>query len=152
MKRLRARPAPASDRAPCHNALRAIRLPLSPRPSRRARRALLAARRPVTPLRARVIRNARLDLNWMETDRRTLTIAQRALSTLLAASGYFDVQRVWLVTQRDGVEVRLADIGEDFTETYDEPFDPASMRALFAYAQRRMRKGKVWVSHPPGVG
>lgn len=116
------------------------------------RRAAIAARRPVTPLRAWVIRNARLDLNWMETDRRTLTIAQRALSTLLAASGYFDVQRVWLVTQRDGVAFRLAYIGEDFTETYDEPFDPAYMRALFAYAQRRMREGNVWVSHPPGVG
>lgn len=59
------------------------------------RRAAIAARRPVLPLRARVIRNARLDLNWMETDRRTLTMAQLALSTLLAASGYVGTQRVW---------------------------------------------------------
>lgn len=116
------------------------------------RRAAIAARRPVTPIRAWVIRNARLDPDWRETDRRTLTIAQRALSTLLAASGYFDVQRLWLVAQRDGVEFRLAHIGEDFTTTYDAPFDPIYMRALFAYAQRRMRAGTVWVSHPPGVG
>ena len=116
------------------------------------RRAALAARRPIAPLRAWVIRNARLDPNWAETDRRTLTIAQRALSTMISASGFFDLQRIWLVTQRDGIAFRLAYIGEDFTETYTEPFDPDYMRALFAYAQRRTRSGDVWVSHPPGLG
>ncbi|MCS6921513.1 MAG: patatin-like phospholipase family protein [Elioraea sp.] len=53
---------------------------------------------------------------------------------------------------RDEVEFRLADIGEGVTETDEEPFDPASMRALFGHAQRRTREGNVWMAHPPGLG
>lgn len=116
------------------------------------RREAIRARRPVTPIRAWVIRNGRLDAAWATTDRRTVTIAQRAVTTMIAASGYFDAQRIWLNAERDGVAFRLAWIGTDFAVPYEKPFDPPYMRALFDYARARMRAGTAWADHPPLAG
>jgi predicted acylesterase/phospholipase RssA len=116
------------------------------------RRVALAAGRPVPPIRAWVIRNGRLGSQPASTERRTVTIAQRAVQTMIGASGYFDAQRIWLTTQRDAVQYRLAFIGEDFDTPYEAPFEPAYMRALFAYAQARMRAGTAWHEAPPGMG
>jgi predicted acylesterase/phospholipase RssA len=113
------------------------------------RRANIAARRPVPPIRAWVIRNGRLDMDWTQTDRRTLSITQRAIATMIAFSGYNDTVRIWLTAERDGVEYRVAWIGNDTGVTYREPFEPAYMRALFEYGQKRMREGTAWQSRPP---
>jgi hypothetical protein len=113
------------------------------------RRARIRARRPVAPIRAWVIRNGRMDAAWASTDRRTLTIAQRAVQTMIAAGGYHDAIRIWLAAERDGVEFRLAWVGPDFDVPYSAPFEPAYMQALFAYGQRRMREGTAWRREPP---
>jgi hypothetical protein len=115
------------------------------------RRAALAARRPVTPIRAWVIRNGHLNPAWSATDRRTLSIAQRAVSVMIAASGFFDAQRIWLNAERDGLDFRLAHIGPDFDMTLERPFDPPYMAALFAYGEQRMRAGTAWSLVPPGA-
>ena len=69
------------------------------------------------PIRRRqtayIIRNARLDPEHAEIERRTISIAGRAISTMLAASGQNDVLRVYFVTKRDGVGYNLAYIGKD---------------------------------------
>ena len=63
---------------------------------------------------AYVIRNARLDPDYAMADRRTISIAGRAINTMLAASGHNDVLRTYFVSQRDGVDYNLAYIGSDF--------------------------------------
>jgi hypothetical protein len=116
------------------------------------RRERLRRRQPVLPMRAYVIRNARLDPDWATVDRRTIGIAERAISTMIASSGMNDVMRIALVTERDEVEFRLAFIGRDFTATYNEPFDQAYMRALFDYGYQRARRGYDWAHRPPALG
>ena len=96
-----------------------------------------------------IIRNGRLDAEWASVDRRTLTIAGRAISTMIASSGYNDVVRIWNVTERDGVDFNLAFIGRDFTGTYTEPFEQAYMRALFTHAYEQARRGYRWEKQPP---
>jgi hypothetical protein len=113
------------------------------------RQANIRARRPVPPLRAWMIRNARIDANWASTNRRTLSIAQRAVSTMTAASGYNDAVRIWLNAQRDGVEFRMAYIGSDFGVVYDQPFDQTYMTPLFNYGFERARAGYPWSRQPP---
>lgn len=113
------------------------------------RRANIAARRPVMPARAWVIRNGRMDANWASTDRRTLSIAQRAVETMIAASGFNDTNRIWLNAVRDQVEFRLAFIGADFTTTLPAPFDQTYMRALYDYGFARGREGYRWAPRPP---
>ncbi len=115
----------------------------------RQRRARMAKGQRVTPARAFVIRNGRLDAQWATTQRTTLGIASRAISTMIAASGINDVIRMYNATQRDGIDFNLAYIGSDFTEQLPAPFDQGYMRALFSYGYRRARRGYEWAKQPP---
>ena len=106
---------------------------------------------PVVDARAFIIRNGRLDPEWATVERRTLGIAGRAISTMIAVSGVNDVIRIYNVTQRDGIDYNLAFIGRDFNETLPAPFDNRYMRALFDYAYQRARVGYDWAKKPPLV-
>jgi len=115
----------------------------------RQRQARMQTGEPVIPVRAYVIRNGRLDPDWASVDRRTLSIAERAISTMTTASGYNDVVRIYNNAQRDGIEYNLAFIGVDFTQKLPAPFDPAYMRALYDYGYQRGRLGYAWAHKPP---
>jgi len=107
------------------------------------------------PIRRRqtayIIRNARLDPEHAEIERRTISIAGRAIGTMLAASGQNDVLRVYFVTKRDGVDYNLAYIGHDFKVPRPGPFDQAYMRALFDYGYREAVERRAWHKVPPGL-
>jgi hypothetical protein len=100
---------------------------------------------------AYIIRNARLDPDWAATEPRTLSIAGRAISTMLSASGHNDVLRVYFITQRDKVDYNLAYIGRDFTTPHKEEFDPVFMKALYDYGYQQARTGYRWHKTPPGL-
>jgi hypothetical protein len=96
-----------------------------------------------------VIRNARLGGDWQQTDRGLLTIAGRAISTMIASSGQNDILRLQSLAERDGVSFRLAYIHDDFTLPWQRPFDRDWMSALFEYGRRRALEGRAWEdSHP----
>jgi predicted acylesterase/phospholipase RssA len=122
---------------------------LYPVAATQVRRARIARRLPVQPIRAWVIRNARLDPNWAVTDRRTMSIAGRAVETMIASSGFNDVVRIWLNAARDDVEYRLAYIGAEFDVPYTTPFNPDYMRPLFEYGYSRAARGYDWARRPP---
>ena len=100
---------------------------------------------------AYVIRNARLDPDHAQTERRTIDIACRAIATMLAASGQNDVLRTYFVSRRDGVDYNLAYIGADFSAEKPGEFDQAYMQALFDYGYREARDGRAWHKVPPGL-
>jgi predicted acylesterase/phospholipase RssA len=109
----------------------------------------LARGEPVIRLKAYVIRNGRLDPQWTDVERRTLPIAERAISTMTTASGFNDVVRIYTNTQRDGIGFNLAYIDTDFTMKLPQPFDPGYMRVLFDYGYQRGRGGYDWAHKPP---
>src|SRR5208282_1342457 len=115
------------------------------------RRVRMTAGQNVVPAIAYVIRNGRLDPEWATVERNTLTIAGRAIDTMITASGYNDVVRMYYTTQRDGIGFNLAYIGSDFTRKPPEPFDQGYMRALFEYGYQRARRGYDWAKVPPAV-
>jgi hypothetical protein len=98
---------------------------------------------------AYVIRNARLDAEWASVDRQLLSIAGRAINTMIHYSGYNDVIRIYFTSQRDGIDYNLAYIGSDFTFPHKENFDPDYMRALFEYGYGLAKSGAVWHKSPP---
>jgi hypothetical protein len=98
---------------------------------------------------AYIIRNGRLDPDWASVDRRFLTIAGRAISTMLHYSGYNDIMRIYSMTQRDGIDYNLAYIEPDFPKVKHEDFDPTYMRSLFDYAYTKGRRGYPWHKAPP---
>lgn len=124
---------------------------LYPAAATRARRDALARNSGVTPARAWVIRNGRLDPEWAATNRRTVSIAGRAVATMISASGYNDVLRLYFSTIRDGIDFNLAYIGPDFDTEYTVPFEQAYMQALYDHAYALARRGFQWTRIPPGA-
>jgi hypothetical protein len=102
--------------------------------------------------RAWVIRNARLDAEWAAVDRRVLTIADRAITSMIHYSGSNDILRVQATSARDGVDFHLAFIDTAFTVPHTENFDQQYMRALFDHAYERARRGYPWNEGHPALG
>jgi predicted acylesterase/phospholipase RssA len=98
-----------------------------------------------------LIRNARLDPDWAEVERRTLSIAGRAISALIHSQGIGDLYRIYLVAQRDGVDYNLAYIPTDFEVPHEEDFDRHYMEALFERGYEMALKGHPWQKAPPGM-
>jgi len=100
---------------------------------------------------AYVIRNGRLDPDWAVVDRRFLTIAGRAIATMIHYSGYNDILRIYATAKRDGVEYNLAYIEPDFPPVKHQRFDPAYLRTLFEYGYAKGSRGSPWHKAPPNL-
>jgi predicted acylesterase/phospholipase RssA len=101
--------------------------------------------------RAFIIRNSRLDSDWAEVERRTLSISGRAISSLIHSQGIGDLYRIYVTTQRDRVDFNLAYIPKEFEAPHPEEFDTEYMRQLFAFAYDRAARGYPWAKLPPGL-
>jgi hypothetical protein len=99
-----------------------------------------------------IIRNARVDSDWANVNRRTLSIATTAISSLIHNQGNGDLIRIYLTAQRDHLDYNLAYIPADFTLVTKSPFDPVYMTQLFARGHDMAAKGYPWQKYPPGYG
>jgi len=100
---------------------------------------------------AYLIRNAREDPEWAAVERQTMSIAGRAVSAMIHASGSNDLLRIYFITQRDNVGYNLAYIGSDFAAKEAGDFDKAYMNALYDYAYQQARHGYPWKHVPPSL-
>ncbi len=98
-----------------------------------------------------IIRNARLDPDWAETERRTLSIASRSIASLLEYQGIGDLYRMLNSARRDGLDYNLAFIPESFNEPHKEDFDTGYMWKLFDVGYRMGEAGYPWAKEPPVV-
>lgn len=100
--------------------------------------------------RVYIIRNARLDPDWAQTERRTLSIAGRAISSLIQTQGIGDLYFIYLTAQRDGIDYNLAYIPMSFKAIHKEDFDTEYMRQLFDVGYELGVNGYPWAKTPPG--
>jgi predicted acylesterase/phospholipase RssA len=101
--------------------------------------------------KAYIIRNSRLDTEWAQVERRTLSISARAVTSLIATQGVGDLYRIYATTQRDGVAFNLAYIPSTFNEPHPHEFDTEYMRKLYDLAYGMAVKGYPWDKVPPGL-
>lgn len=99
---------------------------------------------------AYIIRNSRIDPDWASVERGTLSIAGRAITSLIQTQGIGDLYQIYLITQRHEVDFNLAYVGSDFNAVHKEQFDTEYMRQLFDYGYQLGRKGYPWRKGPPG--
>jgi len=99
--------------------------------------------------RAFIIRNARLDPDWAEVERKLMPIAARAIDSLLHTQGVGDLYRIYINAQRDGIDYNLAYIPASFKLVSKEPFDPEYMTQLFQVGFDMAKKGYPWEKTPP---
>jgi predicted patatin/cPLA2 family phospholipase len=97
-----------------------------------------------------LIRNARLDPEWAQVDRRTLPIAFRAITCLVQFQGIGDLNTIFAITQRDQLEFNLAFIPPTFDHPHKQFFEPGYMNDLYEVGKRTAIKGTDWWwKHPP---
>ncbi len=77
-------------------------------------------------------------------------IAGNSLSQLTSTQGVGDLYRIYLITQRDGVDYNLADIPSEFVPNPKEPFDPDEMTRLYDLGYNMAKSGYPWQKFPPG--
>lgn len=97
-----------------------------------------------------IIRNARLDADWASTERRTMTIAMRAIDSLTRTQGVGDLYRIFTTTQRDGIDFNLTYIPPTFTTPHTAQFDTGYMRSLYQVGLDAAKAGYSWQKYPPG--
>lgn len=98
-----------------------------------------------------LIRNSRLDPEWADVQRQTLSIAGRAISSLIQTQGAGDLYRIYAISQRDDVAYHLAYIPKAFKAVHREEFDPAYMKSLYQCGFEMAKKGFPWESKPPDL-
>jgi hypothetical protein len=100
--------------------------------------------------RVYVIRNSRLDPRWAQVKRQTLSIAARAIDSLIQNQGVGDLYEIYVLAQRDRIDFNLAFIPEVFKEKPKEEFDPVYMQKLFDIGHDAALNGSPWSKTPPG--
>jgi hypothetical protein len=99
-----------------------------------------------------VMRNSALAASWQPVERRTIGIAGRAIDSLIYTQGFGDLFRIYLTTQRDGLDFNLAYIGPEFIyKGKKKQFETAYMKALYEYGYSQGRAGYSWRKLPPGL-
>jgi Patatin-like phospholipase len=101
------------------------------------------------PVHAYIIRNGKLQPQWADTRRRTLSVGGRAISALIQTQGISDVHRIYETAQHDRVDFNLAYIDANFNEVPHSLFDTVYMTRLFDYAYRAGKEGFAWRKAPP---
>jgi predicted acylesterase/phospholipase RssA len=99
-----------------------------------------------------IIHNGRLDPEWASIERKTFSIAQVAISSLVRTQGFGDLYRIFALAQRDGVDFNVTCIPRDFTAPHPGPFDREYMRVLFEHGRHLAASGYAWAKTPPGYG
>jgi hypothetical protein len=97
-----------------------------------------------------IIRNARLDPDWASVERRTLSIATRAIASLTRTQGIGDLYRIYATSQRDGLDFNLTYIPKTFDTPHNENFETAYMRSLFDVGFQAGKDARQWEKFPPG--
>lgn len=97
-----------------------------------------------------ILRNGVWRKHWESVDRSTIPIALRSMDSLMGSAVLGDAYRIYLATQRDGIEYHLAYIPESFDEESSEPFDKEYMTSLFNLGRQMAIDGYQWKRVPPG--
>jgi Patatin-like phospholipase len=107
----------------------------------------------INPIRrAYIIRNGRVSPEYDPVKARTLSIAGRAVSSLIKSQGVGDLNELYMFARRNGIDYNLAYIPGDFRDTSTQPFDPVYMTKLFDVGFNLARSGYPWQKTPPQFG
>lgn len=96
-----------------------------------------------------VIRNGYVSPQYKAVKPRTMSIAGRAVSTLIKNQGVGDLYRLYVFCKRNGIGYNLANIPDDIQDTSTDAFDPVFMTRLFDTGRQMALGGYPWQSAPP---
>jgi hypothetical protein len=97
-----------------------------------------------------IIRNGIWRKHWESVNPNTIEIALRSMDSLMGSAVLGDAYRIYLATQRDGIDYHLAFIPEGIEDDSSEPFDKDYMNRLFNLGYQMAKDGYQWHNAPPG--
>jgi predicted acylesterase/phospholipase RssA len=96
-----------------------------------------------------VIRNAFIDPKWDPVKPKVMPIAGRSIDSLIRTQGIGDLNRIYLLCQRDRIDFNLAQIPPTFDKKANEAFDVEYMQALYDQGYNMAKSGYPWQKKPP---
>jgi hypothetical protein len=99
--------------------------------------------------RAYIIRNGHVSPEYKPVKAKTLSIAGRAVSSLIKSQGVGDLYELFVFAKKNGMDYNLAYIPGDFIDTSTQAFDPVYMTKLYDLGFRLARAGYPWKKTPP---
>ncbi len=99
-----------------------------------------------------VLRNSKITPEYKALSPGFFTLSKRSIETLTKYDGIGDLYRLYLGTQRDGIDFNLAYVPETFKEEPNELFDPIYMTKLFNVGYSYGKEpASTWLKKPPGA-
>ncbi len=98
-----------------------------------------------------IIRNSKITPEYESLEPGLFALSRRSMETLIKYHGLGDLYRLYVGTQRDGIDYNLAYIPDDFTAESKEIFDQDYMRKLFDVGYALGKQPNPWMKKPPGV-
>ncbi|MEZ5875198.1 MAG: patatin-like phospholipase family protein [Hyphomicrobiales bacterium] len=102
--------------------------------------------------RAYIIRNGRVAPEYKAVKARSLSIAGRAVSSLIKSQGVGDLNELYAFAKRNGIDYNVAYIPGDFPDTSTQAFDPVYMSKLYDVGYNLAAAGYPWKKVPPQFG
>lgn len=99
-----------------------------------------------------VILNGNIQDTYEPAPVTTAPIVQRALTALLRNKSNADVEQIYYLAQRDGVDFGMIAIPEEFRADGSTEFDPDYMRELMQLGREIGRRGDFWLDRPASQG
>jgi hypothetical protein len=99
--------------------------------------------------RAYIIRNGHVSPEYKPVKARTLSIAGRAVSSLIKSQGVGDLYELYVFARANNIDYNLAYIPGDFLDTSTQAFDPVYMGKLYDLGFQLAQAGYPWKKTPP---
>jgi hypothetical protein len=104
----------------------------------------------INPIRrAYIIRNGHVAPEYKPVKAKTLSIAGRAVSSLIKSQGVGDLYELYVFAKANGIDYNLAYIPGDFVDTSTQAFDPVYMGKLYDLGFQMAQAGYPWKKVPP---
>ncbi len=98
-----------------------------------------------------IIRNSKIEPEYKILQPGFFGLTRRSLETLTKYHGLGDLYRIYLGSQRDGIDYNLTYIPASFKAESTELFDPVYMKKLFKVGYKLSQKPDIWIKKPPGL-
>ena len=99
--------------------------------------------------RAYIIRNGHVSPEYKAVKAKTLSIAGRAVSSLIKSQGVGDLYELFVFAKKNNIDYNLAYIPGDFHDTSTQAFDPVYMGKLYELGFQMAQAGYPWKKTPP---
>lgn len=112
-----------------------------------ARKTLNIKDKPV--VRIFILRSGQIRHHYKPVDLKIKSIAGKTLTSLTSSQAIGDLYRIYVITQRDGIDYNLGSVPDDYVSKAKEPFDPDDLKRLYDLGYDMAKSGYPWEKYPP---